>query len=114
MRFHSNILDPVHDILEPLVWLDPAGNQPKLKQTHKSWITSTVYGQASHFHPNPEQWCQLIFTGSLTTYQYSDDSDVDVSLFVSPQILPQWDRAKLIALMVEHVDGQRLPNTTHT
>src|SRR3954464_3862644 len=110
----GNILDPVHDTLDSRVWLNPASSNPVLKERHATWVTDLIFSQATAFHHQPAQWLKLIFTGSLTTYQYSDDSDVDISLFVSPQMLPEWDRARLIGLMIDHVDGKRMPNTPFT
>ena len=109
----SNILDPIHDTLPPDVWDDPGSPTPTLKPVHRRWIISEIHRHAKTFHPHPEQWLQLVLTGSLTTYQYSAASDCDVSLFVDPHFLPEWDRARLIALMIEHVDGTTLPGTPY-
>jgi hypothetical protein len=107
----ANILDPIHDILAPTVWDDPGAPRPHLKDAHRKWIMREVYTHASHFEPNADAWLTLVLTGSLTTYQYSDTSDCDVSLFIDPFKLPEWDRAKLIGLMIEHMDGTKLPGT---
>lgn len=109
----SNILDPIQDTLPPQVWDDAGSPTPSLKPVHRTWIMSEVQRHAKTFHPHPEQWLQLVLTGSLTTYQYSDTSDCDISLFVDPHFLPEWDRARLIALMIEHVDGTVLPGTPY-
>src|SRR5690606_21725128 len=58
-----------------------------------------------------EIWLSLVFTGSLTTYQYSEESDVDVSLFVDTEVFPEWSRAEMIGVMVEQMDGTPLPGT---
>lgn len=107
----GSVLDPIHDTLDPRVWDDPGGPTPRLKAHHKRWIEREVYDLAKTFHPNPEKWLQLVVTGSLTTYQYSDKSDLDISLFVNPAMLPEWSRGKLIGLMVKHLDGTKLPGT---
>lgn len=110
----SNILDPAHDTLDPTVWDASQEIAPVLKHQHKDWILSKVlevlkdngYGDAS-------EWLDLYLTGSLTTYQYSPESDCDVSLFVNAQVFPEWSRAEMIGLMVKNVDGTTLPGTTH-
>lgn len=111
MPKRTNVLDPVHDVLPPIVWDNPGQPRPHLKKQHRDWIMREVMSLASKFEPNPEQWLTMVLTGSLTTFQYSDTSDCDVSLFVDPFKLPDWDRGKLIGLMVSKMDGTRLPGT---
>lgn len=110
----SNILDPIHDTLDPNVWDDPGADAPKLKPQLRKWIISRITEiiRESEFG-DPTAWLSLVLTGSLTTYQFSPESDCDVSLFVDPQILPDWDRAKMIALMIDQLDEVKLPGTTH-
>lgn len=108
----SNILDPIYHELSPLVWDQPASEQPILKPVHAHWIKSHVYKTLSDGgYTDVEKWLTLVFTGSLTTYQYSADSDVDISLFVDTKVFPEWSRAEMIALMVEKLDGTTLPGT---
>ena len=78
---------------------------PQLRPVLAQWIKKKVYEVLDNYHPNPENWCTLVLTGSLTTFQYSDDSDCDVSVFVNPHFMPSWERAKLIALSIQHLDG---------
>ncbi len=105
----GNILDPIQDSLDARIWKAPASDRPLLKGHIKQWLVREIYLQCEKFHPNPEQWARLVITGSLTTYQYSDDSDLDVSVFVDGNLLPNWDRAKLIGYMVTNLDGQKVP-----
>lgn len=108
----SNILDPIHHELSPLVWDQPASDHPILKTIHAHWIKTQVYKTLSDGgYTDVEKWLTLVFTGSLTTYQYSADSDVDISLFVDTKVFPEWSRAEMIALMVEKLDGVLLPGT---
>lgn len=108
----SNILDPIHAELEPRVWDDPASEKPVLKSTHAHWIKSQIYKTLEAAgYTDVEKWLTLVLTGSLTTYQYSANSDVDISLFVDTKIFPEWSRAEMIALMVQHLDGTTLPGT---
>jgi hypothetical protein len=64
-----------------------------------------------HGYDGMERWLSLVLTGSLTTYQYSETSDCDISLFVDTAIFPEWSRAEMIGIMVEHCDGTILPGT---
>lgn len=108
----SNILDPVHAELDPRVFDQPASLKPILKPLHSHWIKSQIYKTLEDAgYTNVEDWLTLVLTGSLTTFQYSDDSDVDVSLFVDVSKFPEWSRAEMIALMVEKLDGKLLPGT---
>jgi len=110
----SNILDPIKDTLDPTVWDDAGEAAPLLKPQHKVWITETIFNVlAENGYTAAPEWLELVLTGSLTTYQYSDESDCDVSLFVNVDKLPEWSRAEMIAIMVDNVDGTILPGTTH-
>jgi hypothetical protein len=110
----ANILDPIHDTLAPEVWDNPGSPTPKLKEQHRKWITATVTGALTDAgYTHVEEWLSLVLTGSLTTYQYSPDSDVDVSRFVDAEAFPEWSRAELIGIMVSEVDGTELPGTSY-
>lgn len=87
----ANILDPIHATLTPAVWDHPDSPKPTLKPAHKKWIWHTVTQTLKHAgYTHMDEWLSLVLTGSLTTYQYSDSSDVDVSLFVDGHKLPEW------------------------
>lgn len=108
----SNILDEIHDTLDPRVWDKPAAPEPLLKREHSEFIYEAVLDALDkHGYDGMERWLSLVFTGSLTTYQYSDESDVDVSLFVDTANFPEWSRAEIIAVMVSECDGTTLPGT---
>lgn len=108
----SNILDPVHDGLSALVFDQPDSTHPKLKAQHRTWIKRTIYAAlAAAGYTDIDQWLHLVLTGSLCTYQYSDESDCDISLFVDTAVFPEWSRAEMIGVMVGKVDGTTLPGT---
>jgi 2'-5' RNA ligase len=109
----SNILDPIHAGLSPLVFDDPESPEPKLKLQHRNWIIREVYQTLKQAgYTDSETWLTLYLTGSLTTYQYGQDSDVDVSLFVDSKRFPEWSRAEMIGVMVGNLDGKNLPGTS--
>lgn len=110
----SNILDPIHEALDPRVWDKPEDPLPHLRDVHHDWLISKITQTLKDAgYTGWEDWLSLVFTGSLTTYQYSDESDVDISLFVDVEHFPDWDRAKMIGVMVQHMDGTKLPGTPH-
>lgn len=110
----ANILDPVHRELDPRVFDNPGDPQPRLKPAHKHWIQNTVTQVLSDAgYDGMEKWLTLVLTGSLTTYQYSDDSDCDISIWVETKNFPGWSRAEMIGVLVENLDGTPLPNTPH-
>lgn len=110
----ANILDPVHNTLAKLVWDEPQSPKPILMPPHKKWIIKEIHGALDrNGYDGMSRWLSLVFTGSLCTYQYSDRSDVDISLFVNSTHFPEWSRAELIGLMVEEMDGQTLPGTPY-
>ncbi len=112
--FVANILDPVQSSLDPTVFDNAESDAPTLKPQHLRWITNRIHNALEQAgYDNPADWLTLYLTGSLTTYQYSKSSDFDVSLFVDAVHFPEWSRAELIAVMLDHVDGHNVPGTTH-
>lgn len=110
----ANILDPIHPTLDPDVWDRPEDAKPVLKEVHRNWIIDKIHNVLHKAgYRNEDAWLDLVLTGSLTTYQYSPDSDADVSLFVDSSHFPEWSRAEMIGLMVSNIDGTKLPGTTH-
>lgn len=110
----ANILDPIHPTLPSDVWDHPATTHPKIKGPHKAWIWHTVTTVLErHGYHQSHEWLKLVLTGSLTTYQYTDNSDCDISLFVSEEQMPEWSRGEMIGLMVGNVDGTILPGTPY-
>lgn len=114
MTVVANILDPAHDVLDPTVWEAVNEYTPVLKRQHKDWILTTILDTLkNHGYGDMDKWLEVYLTGSLTTYQYSPESDCDCSLFVNTDAFPEWSRAEMIGLMVSEVDGTTLPGTTH-
>lgn len=112
MMVQSNILDPVHPILDPTVW-DNVHDIPVLKAQHRLWLIDTITRVLSHHgYGDIDKWLELYLTGSLTTYQYSDNSDCDVSLFVNTDVFPEWSRAEMIGIMISELEIP-LPGTNH-
>ncbi len=112
----GNILDPVHPTLSDKVFDNPADPEPTVKSEIISFVRSTIVDAMREAGwPDPEEhgYLSLVLTGSLTTFQYDDEggSDFDVSLFIDAKRMPDWVRADLIKVMVEHVDGVNLPGT---
>lgn len=113
-RPQSNILDQVHSELTPLVWDNPADPEPVLKEPHREFIVQRIFEVLDGAgYEGMDRWLTLILTGSLTTYQYSDRSDVDTSLFINNELFPEWSRAEMIGQMVEGLDGVVLPGTPY-
>lgn len=108
----SNILDPIHETLDARVFDEPASPEPHLRDHLQQWITQTIFEVLDRYgYDHPDAWLTLILTGSLTTYQYSDKSDCDVSLFIDSEQLPDWSRAEMIGIMVANFDNVTLPGT---
>lgn len=108
----SNILDPIHDTLDPRMWDDPASPTPKLKPEHSKFIHEMIFSTLEgHGYDGMEKWLSLVLTGSLTTYQYGEESDCDISLWVNSEYFPEWSRAEMIGIMVKFCDGTIVPGT---
>jgi prophage maintenance system killer protein len=110
----ANILDQIHDCLDASVFENPCDPEPQLRHEHLVWIPKTIFEILDKAgYDNPEQWCSIYLTGSLTTYQYAPHSDCDVSLFIDTKVFPEWSRAEMIGLMIDGFDSENLPGTTH-
>jgi tRNA nucleotidyltransferase (CCA-adding enzyme) len=112
----ANILDPISDTLDEEVFNNAASLTPHVKPKIVEWVIDKVHStlvKAGWPDPREMDYLKLILTGSLTTYQWSETSDFDVSLWVETENLPEWVRADLIAMMVEACDGVVVPGTTH-
>lgn len=110
----ANILDDIHDELSKDVWDNPASPEPTLKPEHTDFIYETIFNALErNGYDGMEKWLSFVLTGSLTTYQYSEHSDCDISLFVDSVNLPEWSRAEMIGIMVNECDGTILPGTPY-
>jgi len=111
---HANILDPIQEELDPAVFTNADSPSPTVKSTHVAWVKNKVYKILTEAGwPDPKKYLKLVLTGSLTTYQWSADSDFDVSLWIDTDNFPEWVRSDLVALMIEKAEGIIVPGTTH-
>lgn len=103
----ANILDPVHDHLDQDVF---NGTTPKKEffDYHMDHIKE-VFRQYGF---NPHAF-DFYLTGSLCTYQYSKTSDVDISIVCNVNEFSDKDRADLISIVVNSLDGEFFPRTQH-
>lgn len=103
----ANILDPIHDTLDQEVF---NGMKPKegFFEYHLDHVRE-VFRQHG-FNP----WAfDFYLTGSLCTYQYSPTSDVDISIVCNAEEFEEEDRADLIAIVINSLDGVFFPGTRH-
>lgn len=112
----ANIYDPIETDLDQRVFngIDPRRSVIKFIQR--------VYYHAldRRLGVTGTEWADLYFTGSLTTYQYSETSDADVSVFPDYQriwihlnIEPNDARRMLIDMSINYLDGTFIPGTHH-
>lgn len=112
----SNIFDPIEQTLDQDIF---KGIEPR--PTILQFIERLYYRALDQgLGVQGDQWADLYLTGSLTTYQYSNTSDADISVFPDYDLIYQElglddheARQKLVALSIEHLDGVFLPGTTH-
>ena len=110
----SNILDPIKTSLDPDVFDNPEADMPKVHPRIVHWVKKHIYAVLKDTgYPDPHKYLRLVLTGSLTTYQWSYTSDFDVSLWVDVNHFPEWQRADMISVMVDRMDGTTVPGTTH-
>lgn len=110
----ANILDPIQETLDPKIWDNATSDEPKIKSTVAAWIKSAIFGTLKNAgYKNNEDWINLILTGSLTTYQWSEGSDLDVSIWVDLNEFPDFQRSEMIKVIIENLDGDIVPGTLH-
>lgn len=110
----ANILDPIQDELDPAVFNHADRIDPDVKPKIIEWVKKKIYTTMTQAGwPDPSKYLEIFLTGSLTTYQWSKDSDFDTSLWVNVERFPEFARADLIKLMIEKCDGTIVPGTTH-
>jgi len=113
-RRKANILDPVSNQLDLTVWDNPSAPRPTLKPEIADWVVDFITAALERSgYTDVESWASFVVTGSLTTYQYSKRSDLDVSLFVNAERFPDWSRAEMIAIMMDQCDDTTVPGTGH-
>lgn len=107
----ANIFDPIQKELDQKVF---TGITPK--PTTLQFIQNGLEKLLTKTYDFPiMEYIDLYLTGSLTTYQYDETSDCDISVFVQWDMLPEGvvRRRDLVALMVDKLDGTILPGTQH-
>lgn len=110
----ANIFDPIQKELDQKVFngIDPRPRIIKFISDEMQKVLIPLIGF------DPLEFMDLYLTGSLTTYQYGETSDCDISVFV------QWDqwptgedpntiRRRLIPIIMNKLDGTLLPATSH-
>lgn len=110
----ANILDPVQESLDSDVFDNAHREIPTLKPRIEKWVTNHIHRLIQHAGwKNSRKLFRLALTGSLTSYQWSPKSDFDVSVFPDYMHIPESERAALISLLMTHLDGLKVPGTTH-
>ena len=108
----ASILDPIRDALPEQVFDDPESAEPSVKFGVAQWVRSYVLDMLREQGYDLDG-VGLVLTGSLTTYQYSDDpehpSDFDISIFI-PDLTDE-QRAQLIKVIMGGFDGKIVPDT---
>jgi hypothetical protein len=98
----ESVLDPVHEVLAQDVW----NNNNKLYKKHRKFILDNLKSwlEKMGIEEEPEN---VTIIGSITTYQYSDTSDIDVNVVLD---IPE---NKIDELLDYLPNGQNLPDTKH-
>jgi len=114
MNKQSNIFDPVEDKLDSKIF---RGTTPRSNVT--KFIEKTIIEKFNKaFDFDVSKYITLYLTGSLTTYQYHDTSDVDINIFVDYNKWPknvgaEKIRKQLIQVVLEDINGINVPDTQH-
>lgn len=114
MTKQSNVFDKVQKRLDPAVFTGT-----KLRTNVSKFIKNEIIGTLTNeFGFDVSKHVHLFLTGSLTTYQYNESSDVDINIFVDYLKWPKKDnpeeiRKQIVQITMTQLDGKMLPGTTH-
>jgi hypothetical protein len=98
----ESVLDPIRDELAKDVWSD----SQKVKQAHREYILNTLSNWLEKMGVEEEAE-QVTIIGSITTYQYAKDSDIDVNVVID---IPEKELNELLPMLP---NGTLLPGTNH-
>jgi len=97
----ESVLDPIHQELSPDLW----HKNKKIKATVKKFIIDKLNEWLSLYTKKKPK--KIYIAGSMTGYQYTDYSDIDVNVIID---LPD-DKIKHLASLLPN--GELLPGTQH-
>lgn len=98
-----SILDPVRKTM-PVIWDENRQLRPEVK----AQILDIIY----KYIP-PENIRQMFIIGTITGFQYTDDSDVDIQVVVDPPELAEHGPNTLVRKIQEEVNGVLVEGTKH-
>lgn len=99
---NESVLDPVHNTLAKDVWT----RDQKLKSKHRDYILDTLREWLDKMGVEKEP-SQVAIIGSITTFQYSKTSDIDVNVVID---VPESKKDELIKFLPNETP---LPDTQH-
>jgi hypothetical protein len=115
--YTANIYDPIEQKLDKHVFRNEEPRDSVIN------FIKRLYARALKEEfgiQEPEMFVDLYLTGSLTTYQYSETSDCDISVIPNYERFSQSFgqdankvRKKLVSASIDHIDGTYLPGTSH-
>jgi hypothetical protein len=110
----SNIFDPIQKSLDQKVF-NGITPRPRVLKFITEEISKVLTPELGF---DPLEFMDLYLTGSLTTYQYSETSDCDVSVFIKWDMWPTGEdpntiRRKVIPVVMNKLDGTNVPGTEH-
>jgi 2'-5' RNA ligase len=110
----SNIFDPIQKNLDQKIYngITPRPRVVKFITDEMQKVLTPILGF------DPLEFMDLYLTGSLTTYQYSETSDCDISVFIKWDMWPTGEdpntiRRKIIPVVMNKLDGSNVPGTEH-
>jgi hypothetical protein len=111
----ANIFDPIEPELDQSVF---KGETPRPMVT--KFIKDKFYETFEDLVDDPELYFHLVLTGSLTTYQYSETSDCDITVIPDYDSLsgilhlpPNEVRRQCVRLATRQLDGTYVPGSSH-
>ena len=116
MQVSANVFDPIQSQLDQAVF-----NGTDLRYSVQKFVVKTYFRALDRYlGVQGTEWADLYFTGSLTTYQYSETSDADHSVFPNYELIwkhlnidPDTCRKALIEMSIEDLDAIFIPGTLH-
>jgi predicted nucleotidyltransferase len=100
----ESVLDPAHKKLSNEIWSEDG---EKIKKENKKFILDNFYKWVDKIGLDKDKIGKIVVVGSTTTFQYTDNSDIDVNIIIDLSD----DKIREYGRMLPN--GNNLPGTKH-
>lgn len=120
MEKNNSILSPVRETRDPTIW-DHDPMHPTMTPDAKAFIIDTIHDQLAPIGEGYNEFVwRILVIGSITGFQYDDDSDVDTNVTMeldewasTMAVDPEELRHTVLKTFIKNNDQHFIPGTAH-